>query len=234
MNLPESQPSKQPAQQPPEEPVVPQGAEAPPPVPAPETATPTGAAEARVPAAGPAGTARRAKTEDFAFLARLPARKPETFDRDAITRAVLMVGGLALGLWLVMIVARPSTPVDPEPELPEESFVQEVAPITSTGNGLAPAPQDPVPTPEIISLTPDPAWAPPVPAPVQPQAVQAPGMQAPGMQPPAGQAPMRQAPAGHVPAMAPEAGAGEYDSGLDVAQPAVADTPDPSNLFTSP
>lgn|GEM_PF-2647231 len=224
MNLPEKQPSKQPSEQPPEERFAPQSADAPPPVPAPETAAPTGAAEVRVPAAGPAGTTRRAKTEDFAFLARLPARKPETFDRDAIARAVLMVGGLALGLWVVMIVARPSTPVDPEPEIPEESYVQEVAPITSTGNGLAPAPQNLAPTPEIISLTPDPAWAPPTPSPAQLR----------GMQPAAPQAPMRQAPAGRVTAIAPEAGTGAYGSEVDEPQPAVADTPDPSNLFTSP
>ena len=234
MNLPEKQPSKQPSQQPPEERIVPQSADAAPPVPAPETAAPTGAAEVRVPAAGPAGTTRRAKTEDFAFLARLPARKPETFDRDAITRAVLMVGGLALGLWLVMIVARPNTPVDPEPEFPEESYVQEVAPITSTGNGLAPAPQNLAPTPEIISLTPDPAWAPPTPTPARLRGMPAPGTEAPGMQAPVGQAPMRQVPAGRAPAMAPEAGTGAYGSELDESQPAVADTPDPSNLFTSP
>lgn len=195
MNLPEPQPSNQP----PEEPVVPRSAEATPPVAAPEVAAPVEAVEARIPAAGsPEKTVRRAKTEDFAFLARLPARKPETFDRDAITRAAWMVGGLALGLWMVMIIARPGTPADPEPELPEESYVQEAPPITSTGNGLAPAPQDLAPTPEIISLTPAPAWTPPAPAPAKP----------PAMQVPEGQVP-----------------------GLEAAPPAVADTPDPSNLF---
>ena len=227
MNLPEPQPSNQP----PEKPVVPQSAEATPAVPAPEAAAPTGAVEARIPAAGSTGTVRRARTEDFAFLARLPARKPETFDRDAITRAAWMVGGLALGLWFVMIIARPGAPADPEPEQPEESYVQEVAPITSTGNGLAPAPQDLAPTPEIISLTPAPAWTPPAPAAAQPPAMQAPGMQAPGMPAPGAPGTAGQPPGGRAPAMAPGTGIAYPDSGLEAAQPAVADTPDPSNLF---
>jgi hypothetical protein len=182
--------------------------------------------ETRVPAAGSTETVRRrAKTEDFAFLARLPARKPETFDRDAITRAVWLVGGLALGLWLIMIIARPSSPPNPEPEQSGESFFQEAPPIHSTGNGLAPAPQDLKPTPEIISLTPAPVWTPPPPAAAQPPARRAPVGQAPYGQ---------QAPAGQAPAMAPGVGAGESEAGMHEGLPTVADTPDPSNLFTSP
>lgn len=170
-------------------------------------------AEARVPAAATA--APELKPEDFALLNRLPARKPETFDRDAIKRAGLMVGGLALGLWIVTTIARPPASETPVAEPPEESYVQEAPPITSTGNGLAPAPQDLAPTPEIISLTPAPAWTPAAPAPAAPGAMQA------------GQAPARRGQAD------PAQGGLGTESGWD-APPAVADTPDPSNLFTAP
>ncbi|MNK56609.1 hypothetical protein D3C87_756550 [compost metagenome] len=181
-----------------------------------ETGTvPETTAERRVPPAG--ATVRRAKTEDFAFLSRLPARKPEIFDRDAINRAALLVGGLALGLWVVMIIARPGTPPESEP-IPE-SFIQEAPPITSTGNGLAPAPQELAPPPEVISLTPAPSWTPPPPAPEQPPAMQAPAMRAPAAQPPAIQ---------------PGAVNGYPDAGIEEVAPSVADTPDPSNLFSTP
>ena len=211
MNLPEPQPSNQP----PEDPIVPPSADATPLAEVPETAAPIGTVEARVPAA--LSPVRRAKTEDFAFLARLPARKPETFDREAITRAAWMVGGLALGLWIVMTIARPGTPPESATEPAPESFVKEAPPITSTGNGMAPAPQDLAPAPEIISLTPAPAWTPQPPAPAQP-----PAMQAPARRDPAAQAPA--APPGTV----------NGYPGTEEAAPTVADTPDPSNLFGSP
>lgn len=55
--------------------------------------------------AGPSSPRRELTPEDFALLARIPARKPETFDREAIARAAWMVVGLALGLWFIRLLA---------------------------------------------------------------------------------------------------------------------------------
>ncbi len=187
--------------------------------------------ETRVPASGSPKPTRRAKTEDFAFLSRIPTRKPETFDGDAIMRAVWMVGGLAMGLWLITFFARPNAPVVPAIEPPPEAVAEEAPPIVMPG-------KEPLPVPEAISLTPEPAWTPaPVEtpafqAPVQPP-VQAPALRTP-MRDPAMpmQAPALRAPAMRAPVAQPRTEYAMPDAG-GAPPPTSADMPDPSNLFPS-
>jgi hypothetical protein len=147
---------------------------------------------------------RRFGTADLAFLARIPTHKPETFDRDAIRRALWMVGGLALGLWIITLIARPQPPLEPEPE----ALMQEVPPIVLPGNA---------PAPPAISLTPAPAWTAPPPAPGPNHAEQ--GFADPNLN-------ERR----HTPITRPQLTPAEAEN---VAMPAAADTPDPSNLFPS-
>jgi hypothetical protein len=180
--------------------------------------------ETRVPADGSPKPARRAKTEDFAFLSRIPTRKPETFDGDAILRAVWMVGGLALGLWLITFFARPNAPVLPAVEPPPEAIAEEAPPIVMPG-------KEPLPAPEPLSLTPEPVWtAAPAPA-FQPPA-QAPALRSPAMREPAMpmQAPALQAPALQAPAAQPRTERSMRDAG-GTPPTTTADIPDPSNLF---
>lgn len=167
----------------------------------PSSPSPNGQAPEASPPAAPAP--RELQPEDFALLARVPARKPETFDRDAISRAAWMVGGLALGLWIISLFAKPNAPIEPIPE--PSSVVQEAAPIVLPDHDAVPS---------AISLTPEPAWTPPPPA-------QKPGGQDPSL--------LEQRP-GRIPASS-GASAPESD---EVALPAAADTPDPSNLFQTP
>jgi len=140
-------------------------------------------AEVRIPANPNPAAPRELTPEDFAFLARLPTRKPEFFDRDAITRAAWLVLALALGLWFITLFAKPDAPAEPEPE--PSTFVQEAPPIVLPGNETAPA------------LEPEPL------APVQAPAMQAPAMQAPRFQAPVSQ--RRAETAETYPAAGPEA-----------------------------
>lgn len=174
----------------------------------------------------PAGPKRLLGTADLAFLARIPARKPETFDRDAIGRALWMVGGLALGLWIITLFARPQAPSDLEaPEL-----VKEAPPIVLPGKDPAPPAFVPAETPPPpISLTPPPA------------AMTGPAAWPGTEQAPAGTPAARQPgsterrfsdPRLNDPLQAPETPARTYPAELQGERmPAAADTPDPSNLF---
>lgn len=174
--------------------------------------TPTPPLEASVPAQPPlsvsAPTRRRAKTEDFAFLSRLPARKPETFDDDALKRAALMVAGLAFGLWLITLIAQSNRAPEPEPTPTPGALMQQAPPIVMPG-GNAPA------APQTISLTPAPL--------LTPQPVVTPP-------PYARPAPMRRTvddPAGQ---RYPAATFDQEETDV-FPEPTAADTTDPSNLF---
>jgi hypothetical protein len=201
-------PYHQPSEQPPEASIEPLVAQPAPPV-APEATSPE-VAESRVPASAVPAPRRRARTEDFALLSRLPTRKPETFDTDAILKAAWMVGGLAIGLWIIALFAKPNAPVEPVATPTPTAFMQEAPPIVMPGNDAAPVP-------EAISLTPAPAWTPQPPTRPGDPGLQAPAMQAPGMQD----------------SGMPRDDAREYadPASEPVAMPAAADTPDPSNLF---
>lgn len=202
-------PSQPPSEQPHEASIEPLVAQQAPPV-APEAASGAaspGVAESRVPASDAPASRRRAKTEDFALLSRIPTRKPETFDTDAIVRAAWMVGGLAIGLWVISLFAKPNAPVEPVATPTPAALIQEAPPIVMPGHDAA------APVPEVISLTPAPAWTP---------------------QPPA-RAPQQQAPTGQAPGLQDPGLARDseisYPASEPAAMPAAADTPDPSNLF---
>lgn len=192
-------------------------------------APPDAEIEARVPASAPAAPKRRAKTEDFAFLARLPARKPETFDADAIRRAAWMVGGLAAGLWIIMLIARPGEPEVPVATPEPAALMQQAPPIVLPANDAPPAPQ-------VISLTPAPLVTPPpaAPEPMAPEPMAPNSLGGPGY---GRQAPARGNPDDAQPTRrtaADEAYAPEDGTAGTVAVPTTADTPDPSNLFPGP
>ena len=200
MNPPSQQPPGQVPDQAPDQPpetsvetVVPQAPDSQAPVPASDTPAPR----------------RRAKTEDFAFLARLPARKPETFDSDAILRAAWMVGGLAVGLWIITLIARPGGTPEPVPTPTPGALMQQAAPIVMPGNESLPAPQ-------AISLTPAPLVTP---APMAPRTMTP--------QPAAGNQ-------GYAGQNDGSLGYGRQAPSEDLDVPTTADTPDPSNLFPEP